>query len=275
MILDCHIHIMGNNPPGYDDLKKRMRRAKVSGGVVISPPPPSFPWLGGRFGAEKRLDVLLACTKGDGLLFPFFWIDPKEKGAKKQVDAAVLRKVKGFKVICNYFFPYDKQALSVFRCISETGRPLLFHSGILWDHMDSSRFNRPAGFEALIDVAGLRFALAHLGWPWCDEAIAVYGKFLSARRKRGASIAELFIDVTPGTPPVYRKDALAKLFTVGYDVAGNVMFGTDCCADAYDPGHASGWIRRDSAIYRSLRLPEKTVGAVFGSNLRRFIGHAA
>ena len=97
----------------------------------------------------------------------------------------------------------------------------------------SSPFNRPAEFEALLAVKGLTFCLAHIGWPWCDEMIAVYGNS-STRTLKHADAGEMFIDLTPGTPPIYRKEALTKLFTVGYDIEDNVIFGTDCTADDYN-----------------------------------------
>ena len=272
MILDCHIHIMGEGKAAHAGLRKRLQEAKINGGSIFSEPPPSFQVLGKPLSPEDRLDALFECTNNDPLLFPFYWIDPLEKGAMKQVDLAMSRKVRGFKVICNHFYPCDKKAMPIFHRISEAKRPILFHSGILWDGMDSSRYNRPVGFESLIDVPGLRFALAHIGWPWCDELIAVFGKFLSAKRRKGDSAAEMFIDFTPGTPPIYREEALRKVFTVGYPVANNVMFGSDCCANDYNCEHASKWIQRDTAIYRKLKIPKATMNAVFGGNLKRFIG---
>ncbi len=62
--------------------------------------------------------------------------------------------------------------------------------------------------------------MGHCSWPWYDECIALYGKFLNALEKDGAP--EMFFDLTPGTPVIYRRDLLTKLFTVGYDVPDNI-----------------------------------------------------
>jgi hypothetical protein len=123
-----------------------------------------------------------------------------------------------------------------------------------------------------LDVPGLRFALAHIAWPWVDECIAVYGKVESARRRRSDLDVELFIDTTPGTPPIYRQEALTKLFTVGYDVAHNVFFGSDNHAGTYDADYARDWIARDRAILEALEVPPPTLDGVFGGNLLRFLG---
>jgi predicted TIM-barrel fold metal-dependent hydrolase len=162
--------------------------------------------------------------------------------------------------------------MAVFGEIAERQRPILFHSGILWDGKPSSTYNRPVEFEVLLDVDGLRFALAHISWPWWHELIAVYGKFLSAARKRPDLSVEMFIDTTPGTPPIYRQRVLQDLLTVGYDVQGNIIFGTDCAANDYDLARAQGWIERDNAIFQALDIPEDVVKNIFAENLKRFLG---
>ena len=271
MVLDGHIHL---SHPSEDrrGFPRRLADAGVDGGIVISPPPPCFPFLGEMLPAARRLDAVLECTAASPRLFPFYWIDPTEDDAAEQVAAAVGRGITGFKVICNHFFPGDERALPVYRAIAASGRPMLFHSGILYDGMVSSRYNRPAEFEPLLDVDGLRFAMAHISWPWCDELIAVYGKFQAARHARPELAVELFIDITPGTPPIYRRDALTKLFTVGFDIRRNVLFGTDSRVAGYLSEPVREMIERDAAIYGELGLDDDTRRGIFGENLLRFVG---
>jgi predicted TIM-barrel fold metal-dependent hydrolase len=271
MVLDGHIHILD---AGQDrsSFFERIDRAGVCGGAVISLPPaglladaPSLP-------ADQRLDDLLSVTQGLPSLHPLFWIDPLHEDAQAQIDMAVRRGVAGFKVICNGYPAGDPRAMRTFAHIAACGKPILFHSGILWDGADSSRYNRPALFEALLDVTGLRFSLAHIGWPWCDELIAVYGKFLNARARRPGQSVEMFIDLTPGTPPIYRHDALVKLFTVGYHVEDNVIFGSDCTVHDYHPQWVREWLARDNEIYDELGLAQTTRKKVYGANLVRWLG---
>jgi predicted TIM-barrel fold metal-dependent hydrolase len=272
-ILDGHIHLM-HDAPRTESFLARMRAAGVSGGALISRPPACF----GRAKAEGdpapavRLQQILDwCAPGTNL-YPLFWIDPLEPDAPDQVALAVARGVAGFKVICDHFAPGHPAALATFRAIAAAGRPILFHSGILWDGKPSSEYNRPAGFEALLDVPGLRFALAHISWPWCDELIAVYGKILNARRGPAAADVEMFVDITPGTPPIYRQRALSDLFGAGYDVADHMIFGSDCEAPDYNPEWAREWLRRDAGILTGLGLTRDGLGRVQGGNLRRFLG---
>ena len=224
MKLDGHIHI---RPGKRDraDFQQRLKAAGVGGGVLISLAPDGFFQGTRRSTAEERLDDLFFWCAAGPDLYPFFWIDPLEADVLGQVALAVERGVVGFKVICDRYYPGHEQAMEVFTAIAQEGCPILFHSGILWDGKPSGSYNRPVGFESLLEVDGLRFCLAHISWPWTDELVAVYGKFLNAYTSRPGLTVEMFVDITPGTPPIYRRDALTRLFTVGYNVAQNVFFG--------------------------------------------------
>ncbi len=273
MILDCHIHIDEEAKVNKPDLDEKMKKAGVDGGILISISPNSFaPFRKRQYTFEERLDNLFQWVGESSNLYPFFWIDPVEKDALDQVNEACDRGVAGFKVICGHHYPGDERAMIVYRAIAKKGKPILFHSGILWDGKPSAKFNRPGEFECLLEIEGLKFALAHISWPWCDENIAVYGKFLNAYTLRPDLSVEMFIDVTPGTPPIFREDALTKLFTVGYDVKNNVIFGTDCNTGDYNSEWAKEWIDRDSGIYKKLGLGSDVMNNIFSENLKRFLG---
>ena len=271
MILDGHIHIM-TDKRDHNDLAGRLKKAGVDGGMIISLPPAAFPDLAPSTSPAERLDNLFFWTEPSDNLYPFYWIDPTEPDAADQVGRAVERGVNGFKVICNHFFCGDERAMPVFKVIAQAEKPMLFHTGILWDGLPSSRYNRPSEFEALLEVDGLKFSVAHISWPWCDECIAVYGKFLSAYSIRPELSVEMFIDLTPGTPPIYRREALTKIYTIGYDIENNVIFGSDCRADKYDSDWTTEWINRDNEIYKDLGLDQSIIDKIYGENLKRFLG---
>ena len=273
MIIDGHIHI-SEGPVDPTGLVERMQAAGVDGGALFSLPPSAFIRLGQPHTTPERLDNLFAWVKNAPTLYPVFWIDPLEPDAIDQVAVASQRGVLGYKVICNRFYPGEPAALRVFKAIAPTGKPIFFHSGILWDGQDSSRYNRPDEFEALLDVDQARFSLAHVSWPWCDEHIAVYGKLRHARSRRPELAVEMFVDLTPGTPPIYRQEVLAKLFTVGYEVERNVFFGTDCSTGDYNVNWAREWIERDDQIYRQLGLTPETIEQIYALNVKRFLAVA-
>ena len=271
MTLDGHIHI-NEGKVNKNDFAGKLKAGGIDGGVILSLPPSSFIHSGKTYTACERLDNLFIWAGSCPNLYPFFWIDPTEEDADEQVDMAVKLGVCGFKVICNHFYPGDSHAVEIYKIIAGVGKPILFHSGILWDGQNSSKYNRPAEFEALLDVDGLKFALAHVSWPWCEENIAVYGKFLNAYTGRPDLSVEMFIDITPGTPPVYRNEVLTKLFTIGYDVANNIIFGTDCIVNDYNYKGAQEWIERDNQIYNGLNLDKEVQEGIYSENLKRFLG---
>ncbi len=271
MVLDGHIHLWDGTPQP-DMLAERLKEARVDGGVLISSPPECFAHRARPQAPQQRLDNALEWARSHEHWYPFFWIDPTEQDAVAQVDLAHAAGIAGYKVICSHHDPCDERAMPVYERIAHHGKPLLFHSGILWDGQPSSMHNRPAGWEGLLTVSGLRFALAHISWPWVDECLAVYGKFQNALSAKPGIGVEMFIDITPGTPPIYRRDALTKLHTIGYDVQENILFGTDCTAPYYNVQWVEETRARDDAIYRELGLDERTTALTYGGNLLRFLG---
>jgi len=270
-ILDGHIHIIEGGVP-HPEMVNRMQQAGVSGGVVISRPPAAFSAVASPAPAAARMEEAAAWAFSGPELYPFFWIDPLEADAPEQVEMAVAGGAAGFKIICNSYEPGDARAMPVYRAIARQDRPILFHSGILWDGRASSRYCRPVLFEELLEVEGLKFALAHVSWPWYDECIAVYGKFLNAVTRRSELNVEMFIDITPGTPRSYRQDMITKLLTVGYDIERNLIFGTDCIANNYDVKWTTEWIERDTGLLSGLEVEQQVVEDIYANNLLRFLG---
>ena len=254
---DAHVHVYPGkpNPEAY---AKSLADAGFAGGVVLSTNPDPLddsPMPD----PETAMDEAIAWASGSKTIYPFYWINPVLDNACDLVDLAVEKGMFGFKCLPGRYFPGDPKALKVYEKIAKAGKPVLFHSGILWDGRPSSKFTRPGNYEELIDIVGLRFCLAHVSWPWCDECIAVYGKFLNALTRADRPRAEMFIDVTPGTPKIYRKEVLAKLFTIGYDVAERVQFGSDCRANSYAKSWSMDWMKTDDAIYDELGVDKDDV----------------
>lgn len=275
-MLDSHIHIMTNDAPQPEKLAEAFMRAGMAGGYLLSPPPGSFlTQTRQAASAEHRLQTVLSWCAGRTDWYPALWIDPTDPDAGRQVDMAVQAGIAGFKIICTHFDPGHPDVVKIASQIAETGRPILFHSGILWNGADSSRYNRPAGFESLLRVRGLRFALAHASWPWMDECLAVYGKFQQASKNDPANFAEMFIDLTPGTPKIYRDELYRKLLGIGYPVADHILFGTDNLAEDYQDGWALDWLETDRQLMRQYRAADGDWQKLTESNLRRFLNGAA
>ena len=211
------------------------------------------------------------------------FIDPTEPDALEQAELAGRKGILGFKIICSQHFPCDDRAMPVYNKIAELKKPVLFHSGILYDGRNASgNYNRPCNFEGLLSVDGLRFALAHISWPWTDECIAVYGKFNNAFSRSGKGGAgEMFIDVSPGTPRPYRKAVFDRLLFAGYNIKTNLLYGIDTSVGPYSSSYAKDILAYDESLFDEYY---KT-GGMFGreldadfrdylyyKNLLRFVG---
>ena len=269
---DSHIHVFHRDEPEPERFRREIEGAGLAGCCLFSlrpdrrfdnePPEPDPEWA---------MDNVIRWCSASPTFYPFYWIDPVRPDACDLVDLAVKKGIYGFKVIRNQGKPCEGAAMKTYARIAEHKKPLTFHTGILWDGKASSDNFRPANWEPLLEIPHLRFALCHISWPWCDECIAVYGKLLNAIASRGDKVPEMFIDTTPGTPKIYRRDALAKVFTIGYDVMDHVQFGTDCNVKKYNADWCVDWQRTDDAIFAELGLDAKTVDSNYRGSLQRYL----
>ena len=268
-IFDMHIHSRGS-APCPERLISEMDKAGVYGGCVFSNRPTLVnEKTGSDF--ETRMNEALGWAKGyEDRIFPVMWIHPYEENIIENVRKASEAGIVAFKIMCNNFYVYEEQSMALLREIAKLGRPVIFHTGILWDGTVSSNYNRPINWEHLLDIDGLRFSMGHCSWPWIDECVALYGKFLNAQ-KNGKS-AEMFFDITPGTPEIYRKELFEKLYYVGYNSGDNVMFGTDSNSDAYRDEWAKSWLDIDEKILDELGVSLENREKMYYKNLLRFLG---
>ena len=293
MIVDCHVHSLGVEK--VDAILKGMDKAGIDRAVIFSPYPSPY------MGREERIipKTMAGVTRHLEFSYPnvtsekqreavefiagiqreapdrvigFIWLEPRLKDAVQILEWAVTSKeLKGVKMIPDHWYPYDEFMYPIYRKAEELNIPILFHSGILYGFKDSSRFCRPVNYEVLLSFPNLRFALAHVSWPWVDECIALWGRFRAALEEIEGERKEvqMFIDATPGTPLIYRKDALQKVMAFGAE--DYIMFGTDCTAGRLEYGKYH--VERDLAILRQvIGVSKDTVDKFLGKNALRFLG---
>ena len=132
-IFDMHIHSNLEQPTPARMLAE-MEKAGVYGGCVFSEEP-------GRASFEERLTEVLSWAKGyEERIFPVLWIHPYEENIIEKVHRAVEAGIVAFKVICADFYVYEEGAMKVWREIAKLNKPIIFHSGILWDGKVSSAY---------------------------------------------------------------------------------------------------------------------------------------
>ncbi|MBM3211434.1 hypothetical protein FJZ33_04385 [Candidatus Poribacteria bacterium] len=252
MIIDVHIHSRGTETAA--EILKAMDKAGVDRIFLFGP----YPGLDEDKQRESDDYVAKIASEAGDRIIPFAFIEPRLKSAPQEVERAVTKAgVKAVKMIPMQWYPGGPEARAVYEKINELEVPMLFHSGILWGTKDDSQYCRPVYYEALLDYPKIKFAMAHISWPWCDELLAVCGKFRAARRN------QIFIDITSGAPRFWKVDALRKaLIYLGDDT---IVFGSDSSATGAD--YMRRRIDEDMSMLREeVGVTKDTIEKIFGTN---------
>lgn len=294
-IYDGHMHIGGSAAPNPAVLCKRLESIGISGGCVMSIDPDDH-----AFTYRERIDNLFAWVKGyEDRLYPIAWLHPYEDDILNKVQDCARRGVAGFKFIPNNYYVSDEQPMRVFRAIEELGLPIFFHSGILYDFLESSQYNKPLNWECFLGLHNLRFSLGHCSHPWYDEALSVFGKFrwvayhtaCAAEGKptiyrdyewvrahitdtpegRRAETPDLYLDTTPGAHKVFRQDLLTKLVSAAPD-GRNIFFGTDQYVENYPAEYIAGLLKEEKEVLDAAGASEDFRARMYGENIMKFLG---
>jgi predicted TIM-barrel fold metal-dependent hydrolase len=288
MIIDCHVHSLGLET--VNAVVKGMDEAGIDKAVIFSPYPVSIPCdriipktVAGvtrhlefsypNVTSEKQREAVEFISRlqseAPDRIIGFVWLEPRLKNAVQILEWAVTSKeIKGVKMIPDHWYPYDEFMYPIYEKIEKLDVPVIFHSGILFGFKDSSRFCRPVNYEVLLSFPDLRFALAHISWPWVDECLALWGRFRASLEEIGGEM-RMFIDITPGTPLMYRKDSLQKL--IAYGAEDHMLFGTDCIAGGLERGKLH--VARDTSILRQvIGASREVINKIMGENALRFLG---
>lgn len=223
MIIDAHLHCTGREQTGA--VLQTFDAAGIDVGVLLAPFLDGGYSLGDAASLRRANEHLARLVQGHGdRMVGFAVVNPAHREAADDLRHAIeTLGLAGCKMVPSGWYPYDERVQPVFAVARELGIPLLFHSGIFIDGR-SGRFCRPAFFEALRDHPGLKVTLAHLGWPWTDEAIAV--GLIDRIHGVPPDEAMFRFDISFGPPPPYRREALARALDVLG--AGSLQFGSDC-----------------------------------------------
>jgi predicted TIM-barrel fold metal-dependent hydrolase len=222
MLIDAHLHLSGRESAG--DVLRSLDEAGIDVAVLLAPFLTDPYTLADPASLRAGNEHLGALVRGHGdRLVGFAVVNPLHPGAADDLEDAVTRLgLRGLKLVPTGWYPYDDCAHRVYERAARLGLPVLFHSGIFIDGR-SGRFCRPAFYEAVREHPGLRVTLAHLGWPWCDEANAV--GLIDLINGVPADRCQFRFDFSFGPPPVYRAEVLRKALAVLGP--GLLQFGSD------------------------------------------------
>ena len=111
----------------------------------------------------------------------FASVDPHEKEADRKLVLAVKELgLRGLKLDpgLQEFYPNDKQlAYAIYAQASKLSIPVLIHCGMSWANA-MIKYSHPMHFEDVAkDFPNLNIILAHFGWPWVLDAVALALKY--------------------------------------------------------------------------------------------------
>lgn len=111
----------------------------------------------------------------------FASVDPLKKGAARELENAVKGLgLKGLKLdpALQDFRPNATKVLPVYETAAALGIPVLLHTGMSWAPGTPLELGHPVLLEEPIRrFPKLNFVLAHFGWPWVWEAVALALKY--------------------------------------------------------------------------------------------------
>ena len=275
-IFDTHIHIDNFAIPEQKRILNAIDAAKVDKVALFAEEPAYFEkdFRKVKEHNKGRMDRLFQwCDHSDNRMLPIYFLNPTEVDAIEQAEEAVERGAVGFKVICDTHMPGDERAMPVYQRIADMGKSILFHTGILWDWGDNGNYNRPCNWECMMNVSNIKFAMAHISWPWTDECLAVYGKFACMKWHPSYRNQEIYIDMTPGTPDNYRQKVINNFHDVNYEgTCEHLLFGTDLFTGDFDANWIVEYAKQDTERLLKAGFTQETVDKILYHNAMEFWG---
>jgi uncharacterized protein len=125
------------------------------------------------------------CSKAPERLLGFCTLNPLPDLADGDLDRAVdlmieeaercyhelgLRGAR--ELVPSQWYPHDPALFSLWRALTKLGMYTVFHTGIFYDGRQST-YCRPVYFECVRQAPEFKGHLAHVGWRWYDECVAV------------------------------------------------------------------------------------------------------
>lgn len=112
----------------------------------------------------------------------FASVDPNSDSACRDLEFAIKElNLKGLKLdpsLQHFSLLDEKKTHPIYQLCGSLNVPVLIHCGLSWAPNGLSKLGRPADLEESIQkFPNTNFILAHLGWPWVEEAVMLAMKY--------------------------------------------------------------------------------------------------
>nr|MDO8132853.1 amidohydrolase family protein [Candidatus Njordarchaeum guaymaensis] len=130
------------------------------------------------FSNEQIADL----ARDNDFFIGFASVDPHKREAPEQLTKAVVGLgLKGLKLdpSLQQFYPNDKEkAYPVFKEASRLKIPVVIHAGMTWESDAMMKYSHPSLLEDVAhDFPKLKIVIAHMGWPWVLDSVALALKY--------------------------------------------------------------------------------------------------
>ena len=157
------------------------------------------------------------------------------------------------------FYPDDRAAYPLYERAAELGIPILFHAGLSWQPQARLKYAHPLRFEDVAaDFPALNIVLAHLGWPWTVDAVALALKYPNVHLDTSA----LYFD----NPRDFLRFALTHQMPLSVferSLRRQIVFGSN---------YPRVEIKNMARAVRDVGFSEACLDLVFRDNARRLLG---
>ena len=186
-ILDAHTHLTGQE--SADEILECMDFCGVEKAFVFAP---MLKVQAREITSDSLTDIRThndycadICSKTPDRLLGFCTLNPMPDLADGDLSRAVDLMVEeaqrcydelglrgAGELVPTHCYPHDPALTRLWQTLAELGMYTVFHAGIFYDGRQST-YCRPAYFEAVRQAPGFKGHIAHVGWPWYDEGVAV------------------------------------------------------------------------------------------------------
>lgn len=263
-ILDAHTHLSGSeNGESAEAIVATLDAAGVEKAFVFAPLLDTSSWQLTDTDLEHvrgHNDYCADLCSGEpGRLLGFCVLNPAPSLAGGDQDKAVTLMVeeakrcyhelglRGVKLAPAGWYPNDPALLPLYEAIADLGMYTVFHVGIFLDAKEGS-FCRPAFYEMVHQAEGMRAQLAHVGWPWVDETIAVLAQ---EQMTHGSDPSrwQLRADVSFGPPDDWQLSTWERALTSVE--AGRLVYGSDLFWPADPQDYVESYLLPQLALFET------------------------
>jgi len=166
------------------------------------------------------------CEENDRFI-GFASVNPHKEDAVKQLSYAIEKLgLKGLKLDpgLQEFYPNDKKlAYPLYEITSQLKIPVIIHTGLSWETNTMVKYSKPTFIEDIAyDFPELNIVIAHFGWPWVLDSVALALKY-----------PNVFIDTAAhylDTPKEFIEFVMTKQIppkAIERSLRGKILFGSN------------------------------------------------